>query len=78
MLTLTWQSAFMTIPSSERRERNSSLRRFGLYFPSFIILGIAVPVIVYLSVMQAIGWRLPQVGLNGAIAITTPDRKSVV
>lgn len=78
MLTLTWQSAFMTIPSSERRERNSSLRRFGLYFPSFIILGIAVPVIVYLSVMQAIGWRLPQVGLNGAIAITTPTDKNML
>ena len=68
----------MTAPSSERREQNSSLKRFGVFFPSFVILSIAVPVIVYLSVMESIGWRLPVIGLNGAIAFSTPLDKNLL
>lgn len=78
MFSPTLPAPYMTMPSSERRERNSSLGRLGVYFPSFVILSIAVPVIVYLSVMESIGWRLPVLGLNGAIAFSTPSDKNVL
>lgn len=40
-------------------------RKIGAYLPLLALLGVCIPVLIYLSVMQTIGWQVPRIGMNG-------------
>lgn len=48
-------------------------RRIGNYLPAVIILGVAVPVLVYLTLMEVLGWPLPSAGVLGAVSHVAPS-----
>lgn len=52
----------------DRRTRAPAFKRVGTYLPMLTLLGIAVPILIYLTVMQTLGWRVPAFGAHGVIA----------
>lgn len=42
--------------------------RFGTYLHLYIIVGVAIPVMIYVAVMQTLGWRMPIIGANGVFS----------
>lgn len=71
------QVTCMNSPFDDRRTRPAA-RRVGTYLPLFAILGIGVPALIYLTVMQTLGWQVPKIGLNGLIPMYEYDSGSVV
>lgn len=63
----------MTRPQVERRQRRSLFRRIGTFLPAISILSLAIPVLIYLTVMQVNGWRLPTLWTEGVIAHLAPS-----
>ncbi len=49
----------------EELGQRSLFRRIGTYMPVVVILGISLPVLVFLSMMQINGWKLPSLGMQG-------------
>ncbi|MCA0325003.1 MAG: polysaccharide deacetylase family protein [Proteobacteria bacterium] len=45
-------------------------QRIGIYLPSYFILGIAIPALVYVLVMALLGWRIPVFGSSAAVAFS--------
>lgn len=62
----------------DHRESHPFFKRIGTWLPTMIVLGLAVPVLVYLAVMQAMGWRTPVLGANGAISYVTQGGSNVL
>lgn len=50
---------------THRRQRRPFFRRIGPYLHLLIVVGVAAPIVVYLSIMQTLGWRMPVLGTNG-------------
>lgn len=55
-------------PVEERRERTPLFKQMKTYLPMIIVLGMAVPMAVYLLVMQGLGWSSPAIAANGTLA----------
>ncbi len=68
----------MKTSHTERRTSRSVFRRIGTYLPVLIVLGLAVPTLIYLLFMQSMGWRSPMVGIKGAISYLAPSGNDVV
>lgn len=62
----------------DHRERRPFFKRIGPYLSTFIILGVTVPAMIYLAVMQSIGWRTPVLGANGALSYVASAGNSVI
>ena len=45
--------------------------------PFMIIVGMVVPVMIYLLVMKSIGWQLSTLDVNGVLSYAAPTRESV-
>lgn len=60
-----------------QRERKPFFKRFGTYLHLFIITGIAVPSMIYLAVMENIGWRMPFIGANGVLGFSVSASQAV-
>ncbi|RJF92415.1 hypothetical protein D3871_27755 [Noviherbaspirillum saxi] len=43
-----------------------------------VILGVGVPVLMYLTVMQSLGWRVPLITMNGAISFVASSSENVI
>jgi peptidoglycan/xylan/chitin deacetylase (PgdA/CDA1 family) len=56
----------------------SVLRRFGTYLHLYIIAGVALPVVIYLVVMQSLGWRMPTMGTNGLFTYVAGSSNQVM
>jgi peptidoglycan/xylan/chitin deacetylase (PgdA/CDA1 family) len=54
-------------------ERGSPFKAIGPYLPTFLILGIAIPSVLFLTIMVMIGWATPVIG---ARAFMNFDRSS--
>jgi len=65
-------------PKVEERSSRSIFNAMGPYLPTMVILGIAVPVLVYLALMLTLGWRIPVFGVNGVISYMAPANQHVV
>lgn len=52
-------------PAPVELGHRSVFRRIGTYMPVMVILGISLPVLVFLSMMQINGWKLPTLGMQG-------------
>ena len=63
---------------TEHRERHPFYKRIGPYMPVLIILSVAVPAVIYLAVMQLLGWRTPVIGVNGGLTYMASAGKSVI
>ncbi len=64
--------------SANRRVLHPVFDRIGTWLPVMIILGLAVPVLIYLAVMQSMGWRTPVLGAQGAISFVASGRGDVL
>lgn len=60
-----------------QRTRKPFFKRFGTYLHLFIIIGIAVPSMIYLAVMENLGWRMPLVGANGVLGFSVSSSQAV-
>lgn len=61
----------------ELRQQRSIFRRVGTYLPVIWILGISLPVLVFVSMMQINGWKLPGIGMQGMAGDFAPPSNKV-
>lgn len=54
------------------------VRRLGTYLHVYIIAGIAAPVMIYLALMQTLGWPTPSLGLNGLMGFVASTSDEIV
>ena len=78
ILTPTMQSGSMKTAHIDHRVRVSIFKRIGTYLPVMIVMGLAVPALIYLGVMQTIGWRVPVLGVNGAMTYAPAAGNTVI
>ena len=62
----------------EQQNRLPFFKRIGSYLHVLIILGIALPALVYLAMMQSLGWRVPVLNANGAISDVQPVGNTII
>jgi peptidoglycan/xylan/chitin deacetylase (PgdA/CDA1 family) len=55
----------------EISDKPSVLKRIGVLVPLMVILGLTLPIIVYVGLMQFSGWSAPMVGVNAAFSSVT-------
>lgn len=60
-------------PIQNRRQRRSIFRRVGTYMPVMLILGLALPMFVFLTMMQINGWKLPLLGMQSMMSQMAPS-----
>jgi peptidoglycan/xylan/chitin deacetylase (PgdA/CDA1 family) len=53
-------------------------KRIGSYLYVLIILGVALPALVYLAIMQSLGWQVPVLGANGAFSDAAPAGNTII
>ena len=49
-------------------EKGSPFKAVGPYLPTFLILGIAIPSVLFLTIMVMIGWATPVIGARGFLS----------
>ena len=49
-------------------------RRFGMYFHFYLIAGLALPILIYLTMMHDYGWRMPTLDSSGVVGFTSAKR----
>ncbi|MBC7499572.1 MAG: hypothetical protein H7315_03605, partial [Herminiimonas sp.] len=74
----TWPLLQMEPTAHNRRTGPPAYKRIGTYLPLFVIMGLAIPALIYLQVMQSIGWAVPSVGMNGALSFSASQSKDVI
>lgn len=77
-LAHTLQTVSMKTKFVDHRETHPFFKRIGAYLPAMIILSVAVPALIYVAVMQLLGWRTPVLGMNGAMAYVAPAGSNVI
>lgn len=77
-LVLSLQTVLMKPKFVDHRETHPFFKRIGAYLPALIILSVAVPALIYVAVMQLIGWRTPVLGMNGAMSYVAPAGSNVI
>lgn len=65
-------------PKVEDRTQRSIFNVIGTYLPTIVILSVAVPILIYLAVMQTLGWRTPVFGANGVTSFMAPISQNVL
>lgn len=61
-----------------QRNRRPFFQRMGPYLHLLVIVGLAAPVLVYLGIMQTLGWRAPVVGMHGALGYVSSTSNTVL
>lgn len=64
-------------PSEGHRQRRSIFRRIGTFLPVLAVLGVTLPAIVFLVMMQLNGWKLPLLGSQNAAVEWSPSSNNV-
>jgi peptidoglycan/xylan/chitin deacetylase (PgdA/CDA1 family) len=67
----------MAIVDTDKFSNRPFFQRLGFYMPFMIIVGMIVPVMIYLSVMKSLGWQLSTLDANGALTYSAQTRESV-
>jgi peptidoglycan/xylan/chitin deacetylase (PgdA/CDA1 family) len=62
----------------DRRDRRSVFRRVGTYLPVMLILGIALPILVFVMMMQVNGWKTPMLGFNAMMGVVAPASTKLI
>jgi peptidoglycan/xylan/chitin deacetylase (PgdA/CDA1 family) len=63
---------------TDHRQPHPYFKRIGTWLPTMIILGLAVPLLVYVAVMQMIGWRTPVLGAHGVISYAASSGNDIL
>ncbi len=64
-------------PAKGYRQRRSIFRRIGIFLPVLAILGVTLPAIVFLTMMQLNGWKLPLIGSQNAAMEWVPSNNKI-
>lgn len=64
--------------SQDRRAGRPFFKRVGPYLPSMMLLSVAVSALIYLTVMQLLGWRTPVFGVNAGLTYSASASSNVV
>jgi peptidoglycan/xylan/chitin deacetylase (PgdA/CDA1 family) len=67
---------FMQTSMTEKPTDVPFFKRTGYFLYLLIILGFTVPALIYLSIMQSLGWRVPSFGANGLVSDAAISGKS--
>ena len=67
----------MTIVNTDNFSNRPFFQRLGFYMPFMIIVGLLVPVLIYLAVMKTIGWQVSTLDVNGVLTYAAPTRENV-
>ncbi len=71
--------ALLMEPSvQDRRAGRPFFKRIGPYLPSVMLLSVAASALIYLAVMQLMGWRTPVFGVSGGLTYAAPSGSSVL
>ncbi len=62
----------------DRRDRRSVFRRVGTYMPVMLILGLALPILVFVMMMQVNGWKTPMLGFNAMVGVVAPASTKLI
>lgn len=62
----------------QRRARAPLFKRMSTYLPLMIALGFGLPTLMYVTVMESLGWSMPTIGINGAVAAVANSNKKLV
>ncbi|QDL53084.1 polysaccharide deacetylase family protein [Rhodoferax aquaticus] len=62
----------------DNRRPRPFFKRFGPYLHVYIVLGFGLPALIYLTVMQIMGWRTPSFGIQGALSYIASSSDTVV
>ncbi len=68
----------MAIVNTDRFSDRPFFQRLGFYIPFMIVVGLLVPVLVYLAVMKAMGWEISAFNASGGLAYVAPARDDIV
>lgn len=63
---------------SHQRARRPFFSRIGPYLHLVIVVGLAAPILVFLGIMQALGWRAPVLGFDGALSYLASSNGTVI
>jgi peptidoglycan/xylan/chitin deacetylase (PgdA/CDA1 family) len=78
VIALTHSINAMKSEIIEQQNKLPFFKRVGSYLYVLIILGVALPALVYLAIMQSLGWRVPVMGANAAISDVAPLGNTVI
>ncbi len=56
----------------------SPFQQFGPFLPIFVILGLAIPAVLYLTIMVMIGWSTPVIGAKGLMGFDSTNAPIVL
>lgn len=62
----------------DRRAGRPLFKRVGPYLPSMMLMTLAVSALIYLTVMQLLGWRAPVFGVNAGLTYSASSSSKVV
>ena len=67
----------MAIVNTDNFNNRPFFQRLGFYIPFMIIVGLLVPVMIYLAVMKAMGWQVSILDANGVLSYAAPTRENM-
>ena len=67
----------MAIVDTDKLSNRPFFQRLGFYMPFMIIVGMMVPVLIYLLAMKSLGWQLSTLDAIGALTYAAPTRENV-
>lgn len=60
------------------KDLRSPFQQFGPFLPIFVILGLAIPAVLYLTIMVMIGWATPVIGAKGLMGFDSSSAPIVL
>ena len=67
----------MAIINTEDFSNRPFFQRLGFYMPYMIVVGLLIPVVIYLAVMKSMGWQVSTLDANGLLTYAAPTRENV-
>lgn len=67
----------MAIINTEDFRNRPFFQRLGFYLPFMIVVGLLIPVVIYLAVMKTMGWQVSTIDANGLLTYAAPARNDV-
>lgn len=78
MVSLSLQTFSMNPDAQNNHAKRPFFKRVGPYLPSMMLLSVAVSALIYLTVMQLLGWRAPVFGVNAGLTFSASASSNVV
>lgn len=76
-ISLTMPHLPLRSPHVEDRNERSIWQTIRPFLPTIVVLSIVVPMLIYVALMQVLGWRTPVFGTQGVIGFMPPTSQNV-